>query len=64
MKLSNTLKNLRNNKKISLRTAAKGIGITHSTLLRLERGDYNPNLTTLMNICRYYDVTVADVIKR
>lgn len=46
---------------IGLRTAAEEIGITHTTLSRVEAGNI-PDLTTFTKLCKWLEVDPNDIL--
>jgi transcriptional regulator with XRE-family HTH domain len=49
-------------KKITLETAAGAFHISVMRLDAIERGEKNYNLSLLVKMCEYYDVSVFDVV--
>lgn len=52
------IKELRNQSNLSLRDLAQNLNISYSSLGKYERGEQQPNIETLLNIAKYFDVTV------
>lgn len=61
--IGNKLKLLRNEKKETIRKAAKGIGIRESMLSAYESGKWMPDNDVLEKIAEYYGVSAAAVLK-
>ena len=62
-KVCEYIKNARAKAKISLRKAAREIGISHVTLYYIERGRFYPRLSTIQKIADYYklDIKLIDL---
>lgn len=59
MSLSERLKELRENKKVSLQTVADSVGVTKPHIWELEKGtSKNPSMSLIVSLCVYYNVTV------
>jgi transcriptional regulator with XRE-family HTH domain len=56
------LRAIRNSLNIHEDVAAKALGISTSRLEGIERGEKNYNLTLLIKMCDYYNVSVLDVV--
>jgi transcriptional regulator with XRE-family HTH domain len=56
------LRAIRNSLNIHEDVAAKSLGISTSRLEGIERGEKNYNLTLLVQMCDYYNVSVLDVV--
>lgn len=54
---SKRLKELRKERKVSLRELAKAIGVSNSSLCRWENGTSQPLLDNIKAICDYFHVT-------
>lgn len=63
LKLSDKLTHLRKKHNLSVTSAAESYGISFKMLYLLESGKYSPQLNTLKKICRYYDVSVPELLK-
>lgn len=55
---SDILRNERKNKKLTLRQLSEILGISYSSLGKYERGEYEPDIKTLISIANYFDVSV------
>lgn len=51
------LRDLRNEKKLSLLSLSKELGVSHSTLLRWEKEEILPSIEHLYNIAVYFGVS-------
>lgn len=58
MDLKGILLKRRRELKLSLRKAAKSIGISHSTLFYIEQGKYEPRFSTLMKVLDFYNINL------
>jgi transcriptional regulator with XRE-family HTH domain len=56
------LKTSRVEKKITLEVAARDFRISVARLDAIERGEKNYNLSLLVKMCEYYEVSVLDVV--
>jgi len=63
--IGNNLYTLRNDRKESLQTVAKAVGISRQFLSRIEKG-LAPRfrLTVLGELCRYYNVQMTEVVTK
>ena len=63
--MSNQVKTIRTKQKLSLRQLAHFVGISHTTLLRLENGDPSP-VTAVMKIkiAKELGVTLTDAFPK
>lgn len=52
--MRNTFVSKRKKMKLSLRQAAKKIGISHATLSNIENGVYKPSFDTLTKLLKFY----------
>lgn len=55
--MNERLKLLRKQKSVSQRTVAEAIGVTLSAYSNYEQGIREPSLQTLINLCKYYEVS-------
>jgi transcriptional regulator with XRE-family HTH domain len=62
LKIGRKLKTSRVKKKITLETAARAFRISVIRLDAIERGEKNYNLSLLVKMCEYYNVSVLDVV--
>ena len=60
--LGTVLKNLRGER--SLRDVQRDTGVANSYLCNVERGSQQPGLKTLSRMAKYYQVSVADIIRQ
>ena len=51
----------RQERKLSLRRAAKEIGISHTSLLYIEQGTSEPRANTFMKVLNYYEIGLDDL---
>jgi transcriptional regulator with XRE-family HTH domain len=56
------LKTSRVKKKLTLESAARAFRISVSRLDAIERGEKNYNLSLLVKMCEYYEVSVFEVV--
>lgn len=55
------LKKIRMDSGMSLKRLAGDLGIHTNTLLRLEKGEYNPKINTLAKIAKHFGMSVDDL---
>lgn len=63
LKLADKLSQLRKKHNLSVTSAAASYGISFKMLYLLEGGKCSPRINTLKKICRYYDVSVSELLK-
>ena len=51
----------RKERKLSLRRAAKEIGISHTSLFYIEQGTSEPRASTFMKVVAYYEIGLDDL---
>lgn len=51
----------RRERKLSLRRAAKEIGISHTSLFYIEQGTSEPRANTFMKVLNYYEIGLDDL---
>ena len=51
----------RRERKLSLRRAAKEIGISHTALFYIEQGTSEPRAKTFMKVLNYYEIGLDDL---
>ena len=51
----------RQERKLSLRRAAKEIGISHTSLFYIEQGTSAPRANTFMKVLNYYEIGLDDL---
>ena len=51
----------RQERKLSLRQAAKEIGISHTSLFYIEQGTSEPRANTFMKVLNYYEIGLDDL---
>jgi transcriptional regulator with XRE-family HTH domain len=61
-KIGRKLKTTRLKKKLTLESAARAFHISVTRLDAIERGEKNYNLSLLVKMCEYYEVSVHDVV--
>ncbi len=59
--LKTRLKELRASKNMKQGDLADIVGVRRETIIRLEKGQYNPSLKLAMDIAKVFGVTVEDV---
>ena len=59
--LKTRLKELRASKNMKQGDLADIVGVRRETIIRLEKGKYNPSLKLAMDIAKVFGVTVEDV---
>lgn len=64
MILMNRIKQLRNEKQISMKEAAHALGIPYTTYVGYEKGDREPNSEMLIKIASFFSVSVDYLICR
>lgn len=66
LKLSfgSVLKELRNNKSISQEQLAHDCGLDRTYISMLERGKYQPSLSTLFSIAESLEIKASDLVQR
>ncbi len=62
MKIGKYLRNLRKNKRLSLRQLEKEIGISYNTLGSYERNTCQPTIENCYNICKYFEVPIEYLV--
>ena len=60
----NRMKELREQKKISMKEAANGVGLPYTTYVGYEKQEREPNSETLIRIASYFSVSVDYLICR
>lgn len=63
MKLNNRLRVLRAEKAISQQLLADEVGISRQTVNSIERGKFNPSVSTALKMARYFLVTVEEAFQ-
>lgn len=61
--VGNNLRHIRNAQKQSLQAVARALKISPGRLGAIEKGEYDMELWLLMELCDYYDVRPADVVR-
>jgi len=62
MILGDRIRELRNNKKETLRNASESTGLSVSYLSDIERGRTNPSLQTLETLASHFGITINDML--
>ena len=62
MKFENKLINLRKSKGVSQEQLAEALGVSRQAISRWESGDSTPDMTNLIGICQYFDVSADYLI--
>lgn len=63
MNIGNNIKNFRKEKNLTQKDLALKIGVTDATINRYERGEREPNMTTLDKISNALEISINDLIK-
>ena len=63
VKISSTLKELRNQRSWSLDTTAKNTGVSKAMLGQIERGESSPTIATLWKIASGFDVSFSSFVE-
>lgn len=58
------IKNIREQKKLTLDTAAKITGVSRSMLAQIEKGEVNPTISVLWKIANGYKVSFTSLVER
>lgn len=59
--LKTRLKELRASRDMKQGDLAELVGVRRETIIRLEKGQYNPSLKLAMDIAHIFDTTVEDI---
>ena len=62
MKLGDRIRELRKNKKETLRATSESSNLSVSYLSDIERGRTNPSLQTLDALANHFDISIADLL--
>ena len=62
--LADGLRRLRQDANLTQKDMAKRLGLSHSTLHRVERGDYNTTLKVLQVLCEALDCRPGDLFEQ
>ena len=62
-RLAEALRKLRQDADLTQKDMAKRLGLSHSTLHRVERGDYNTTLKVLETLCEALDCRPGDLFE-
>ena len=57
------LHNVRKSRKESLEKVGKATKISPRIISRIEKGQYNPFVVNLIQLCNYYDISMASLLK-
>lgn len=60
-KLETNIKRYRNEKGLSQQALADQVGVRRETIIRLERGEYNPSLELAYDISSVFGVKIEDI---
>lgn len=60
--IGNNIKSIREQKKLTLDTAAKQTGVSRSMLAQIEKGDVNPTISVLWKIANGYKVSFTSLM--
>lgn len=58
--IAKRIKDLREIKELSIYDMTKRTGLSHSCILKIEKGERQPNLDTLTKLCEAMDVTLGE----
>lgn len=58
---STRIKELRNEKNMTQQELADLVNVRRETIVRLERGQYNPTLSLAIDIARIFDKTIEEI---
>ena len=61
--LAESLRKLRHEADMTQKDMAKRLGLSHATLHRLERGDYNTTLRVLEDLCEVFNCGLSDLFE-
>ena len=61
--LAENLRRLRQDAGVTQKDLAKRLGLSHATLHRIERGNYNPSLRVLEELCEALDCRPGDLFE-
>ena len=61
LKISNNIRVLRAEKRISQEQLAQEIQVTRATIGSIEKGKYNPSLELAFRIARYFEKDINDI---
>ena len=56
------IREMRNNKKLSIMELADKLDIEYNNMIRIEKGRTNPTLATLYKICQALEIKLMDIM--
>ncbi len=63
IKLGENLRKIRNERKLSQQELADNCNVDKSTIYRIEKGQINPTITTVINICDVLKIDIFELTK-
>lgn len=63
-KFSHNLKILRSIHEISIKELAEKTSLSYNTLSKIESNSFQPNLETVMAVCKYFNVLIDDMLNK
>lgn len=61
-RIAKFFKTRRQEKKLSIRYLAEQTGLVPSTISRIESGDQKPSLVIVLQLCKYLDISAAELV--
>ncbi|EAE6661115.1 transcriptional regulator [Listeria monocytogenes] len=63
MKVSNKVKQLREERKIGQNELALSLEVSRQTIHAIEKGKYNPSLELSLKMARYFQLTIEEIFQ-
>ncbi|EAF1797338.1 transcriptional regulator [Listeria monocytogenes] len=63
MKVSNKVKQLREERKIGQNELALALEVSRQTIHAIEKGKYNPSLELSLKMARYFHLTIEEIFQ-
>ncbi|EAK8940153.1 transcriptional regulator [Listeria monocytogenes] len=63
MKVSNKVKQLREERKIGQNALALALEVSRQTIHAIEKGKYNPSLELSLKMARYFQLTIEEIFQ-
>lgn len=63
MKVSNKVKQLREERKIGKNELALALEVSRQTIHAIEKGKYNPSLELSLKMARYFHLTIEEIFQ-
>lgn len=63
MKVSNKVKQLREERKIGQNELALALEVSRQTIHGIEKGKYNPSLELSLKMARYFQLTIEEIFQ-